>query len=75
MEITMNNDVFNMDIRKFLKMVGIKSQHEIEQAVAQAVASGLIKGDEALSASMTLTIGQVNLNVSFDGMIGLELAS
>jgi hypothetical protein len=39
----MNNDVFNMDIRKFLKMVGIKSQHEIEQAVAQAVASGLIK--------------------------------
>lgn len=75
MEITMNNDVFNMDIRKFLKMVGIKSQHEIEQAVAQAVASGLIKGDETLSASMTLTIGQVNLNVSFDGMIGLELAS
>jgi hypothetical protein len=71
----MNNDVFNMDIRKFLKMVGIKSQHEIEQAVAQAVASGLIMGDEALSASMTLTIGQVNLNVSFDGMIGLELAS
>jgi hypothetical protein len=67
MEITMNNDVFNMDIRKFLKMVGIKSQHEIEQAVAQAVASGLIKGDEALSASMTLTIGQVNLNVSFEG--------
>jgi hypothetical protein len=63
----MNNDVFNMDIRKFLKMVGIKSQHEIEQAVAQAVASGLIKGDEALSASMTLTIGQVNLNVSFEG--------
>jgi hypothetical protein len=67
MEITMNNDVFNMDIRKFLKMVGIKSQHEIEQAVAQAVASGLIKGDEALSASMALTIGQVNLNVSFEG--------
>ena len=71
----MNNDVFNMDIRKYLKMVGIKSQHEIEQAVAQAVASGLIKDNETLSARMTLTIGQVNLNVSFDGMIGLELAS
>ena len=75
MEIIMNNDVFNMDIRKHLKMVGIKSQHEIEQAVAQAIASGLIKGDETLSARMTLTIGQLNLNVSFDGVIGLELAS
>ena len=75
MEIAMNNDVFNMDIRKYLKTVGIKSQHEIEQAVAQAVASGLLKGDETLSARMTLAIGQVNLNINFDGMIGLELAS
>ena len=75
MEIIMNNDVFSMDIRKYLKMIGIKSQHEIEQAVAQAIASGRIKGDETLSARMTLTIGQVNLNVSFDGVIGLELAS
>ncbi len=75
MVITMNNDVFNMDIRKYLKMVGINSQHEIEQAVAKAIAKGLIKGDETLSAKMTLTIGQVNLNVSVDGMIGLELAA
>lgn len=68
----MNDDVFNMNIRTFLKMVGVKSQHAIEQAVAQAIAEGQVKGSETLPVRMTLTIGQVNLNVSFDGMIGLE---
>ena len=68
----MNDDNFNMSIRVFLKMVGVKSQHEIEQAVAQAIASGQLKGNEKLPAKMTLTIGPANLNVSFDGTISLE---
>jgi hypothetical protein len=68
----MNDDGFNMSIRVFLKMVGVKSQHEIEQAVAQAIANGRLKGDESLPAKMTLTIGPANLNVSFDGVINLE---
>lgn len=68
----MNDDTFNMSIRRFLKMVGVKSQHEIEQAVAQAIASGHIKGNEKLPAKMTLTIGPAQLNVSFDGVIELD---
>lgn len=68
----MNDDTFNMSIRRFLKMVGVKSQHEIEQAVAKAVESGRIKGNEHLPAKMTLVIGQSVLNVSFDGVIELE---
>ncbi|HZV98058.1 MAG TPA: DUF6494 family protein [Methylophilaceae bacterium] len=67
----MNEDAFNMSIRTFLKMVGVKSQHEIEQAVAQALAEGALKGDEKLPAKMTLSIPQANLNVSFDGIINL----
>jgi len=67
----MNDDNFNMSIRKFLKMVGVRSQHEIEQAVARAVASGQLKGNETIPAKMTLTIGQADLNVSFDGLIDL----
>lgn len=67
----MNEDAFNMSIRTFLKMVGVKSQHEIEQAVAQALAEGALKGDEKLPAKMTLSIAQANLNVSFDGIINL----
>lgn len=68
----MNNETFNMSIRKFLKMVGIRSQHEIEQAVAQAMAAGKIKGSESFKASMTLKLEGVDLSVSFDGKIDLE---
>ena len=68
----MNPDAFNMSIRKFLKMVGVQSQREIETAVERAMASGKLKGNEALTAKMTLTIDGAALNVSFDGKITLE---
>ena len=40
----MNDENFNMSIRKFLKMAGVGSQREIEQAVSKALASGRLKG-------------------------------
>lgn len=68
----MNEEAFNMSIRKFLKTVGVKSQHEIERAVEQARAQGHLKGDEALAAHMTLKIPQLGLEVPFEGRIDLE---
>ena len=68
----MNPDAFNMSIRKFLKMVGVHSQREIESAVERAISTGQIKGGETLNAKMTLTVDGVDLNVSFDGKISLE---
>jgi hypothetical protein len=68
----MNPDAFNMSIRKFLKMVGVHSQREIETAVERAMAAGKLKGNETLPAKMTLTIEGVGLNVTFDGKISLE---
>ena len=68
----MNDDAFNISIRKFLKMVGVSSQREIEQAVAKAIAAGTIKGDRPLSATMTLDIPGLQLNVKFDGEINLD---
>ena len=68
----MNPDNFNMSIRKFLKMVGVRSQHEIESAVADAIAAGRLKGNETLPAKMTLTVGGVDLSVSLEGTINLE---
>ena len=65
----MDEEAFNISIRKFLKMVGVSSQREIEQAVARAVADGTIKGSEALPAKMTLEIGGLKLYVQFDGEI------
>lgn len=68
----MNEDSFNLSIRKFLKMVGVGSQREIEQAVTKARAAGAIKGSEKFPASVTLDIPGLKLSVKFDGKIELE---
>jgi hypothetical protein len=68
----MNEDNFNISMRRFLKMVGVKSQHEIEQAVTRACADGRLKGVQSLAASMVLRIPDVGLEISFDGRIELE---
>jgi hypothetical protein len=67
----MNQETFNLSIRQFLKMVGINSQREIEQAVAAAMAGGTIKGNETLRAKMTLEVEGVKLQVEFPGEIRL----
>ena len=43
----MDQETFNLSIRKFLKMVGVNSQREIEQAVQKAVMGGKLQGTEA----------------------------
>ena len=68
----MNEDAFNMSIRKFLKHVGVHSQREIEAAVQGAMKAGKLKGNERLPAKMTLTLGGTDLTVSFDDTINLE---
>jgi Family of unknown function (DUF6494) len=44
----MNEDVFNISLRKFLKKVGVTSQREIEKAVRGALDAGRLKGTETL---------------------------
>lgn len=68
----MNQDAFNMSIRKFLKHVGVHSQREIEAAVERAMKAGTLKGHEKLPAKMTLTLGGTDLSVTFDDTITLE---
>ncbi|MBE0624598.1 MAG: hypothetical protein IH606_07300 [Burkholderiales bacterium] len=68
----MNEETFNLSIRKFLKMVGVNSQREIEQAVTKAIASGAIAGTEAFPAKVTLEVDGLKLSVNFDGEIRLQ---
>ena len=68
----MNEEVFNMGMRKFLKKVGITSQREIEKAVNQAIESGKIQGDESLTASIVLEIGEIGLRTEIEDEISLE---
>ena len=70
-EMNMNDETFNLSIRKFLKMVGVSSQREIEQAVAKAHADGSLASTPRLPATMTLDIAGLKLNVKFDGEIEL----
>ena len=68
----MNEDVLNMEIRKFLKRVGVTSQREIEKAVREALAQGRIKGNEKFPATATVTLGGLGLSHEIKGEIELE---
>tara|TARA_B100000315_G_scaffold259263_1_gene314588 strand:+ start:5908 stop:6114 length:207 start_codon:yes stop_codon:yes gene_type:complete len=68
----MDDDQFNMNIRRYLKKVGITSQREIENAVRKAMEEGALQGDEVLDMKVTLNIGVLNKSVDIDGEIGLN---
>jgi hypothetical protein len=66
-----NEEAFNLSLRKFLKMVGVNSQREIEHAVSKALADQSIQGNETFPAHMTLEVAGLSLTVRFDGEIKL----
>jgi len=68
----MNEDVFNTSIRKFLKMLGVTAQREIEKAVRQALAEGKLKGNEKFPARATVTLSGLGLSHEIKGEIELE---
>ncbi len=68
----MNEDTFNLQIRKFLKKVGITSQREIEAAVRKAIDSGDLVGSEKLHATVTLRVPEVGIELEIDDEIALE---
>ena len=68
----MNEDRFNMDIRKFLKVVGVTSQREIENAVRAALASGKLNATPRLKPRITLSIPELGVEHVVDGEIGLN---
>jgi hypothetical protein len=68
----MNENSFNISVRKFLKMVGVTAQREIEKAVQEGLSNGSLTGKEKLPAKATLTLGQTSMNLVVDGEIELE---
>lgn len=67
----MNEDTLNTSIRKFLKVVGVTSQREIEKAVRDAAQAGQLTGKTSLPATMVLTIGGLNLTHKIEDTIEL----
>jgi uncharacterized protein DUF6494 len=71
-EEAMNEDRFNMAIRKFLKVVGVTSQREIENAVRAALANGKVNDSALLKPRVILSIPELGLEHVVDGEIGLD---
>jgi hypothetical protein len=67
----MDEDKFNISVRKFLKVVGISAQREIEKAVREASSAGRLQSDENLRAKMTLEIETLGLTHLVEGDIEL----
>jgi 16S rRNA U516 pseudouridylate synthase RsuA-like enzyme len=68
----MNEDELNMQIRKFLKEVGVTSQREIEKAVREAVEAGKIDPNGAVKATMVLKIEELGLEHHIEHAIKLS---
>ena len=60
----MDEDNLNLEIRKFLKQVGISSQREIENYIRKKFSEGSIKTDESIKVSMNLSSEDGELNHS-----------
>ena len=68
----MNEDTLNIEVRKFLKRVGVTSQREIESAVCRAVEAGRLKGGDKLKATARVQIKGIGLDHRVEGEITLS---
>jgi hypothetical protein len=68
----MNEDNINMEIRKFLKKVGITSQRIIERQINMANNNGTIKTGDEIELEMSLTIKNFNSTNSISGKILID---
>ena len=68
----MNEDNLNMEIRKFLKKVGISSQRLIENGIYKANNEGLINLGDEIDIEMNLSIKSIKLENIISGKIKIE---
>ena len=68
----MNEEAFNLEVRKFLKRFGVTAQREIEKSVASALQRGTLKGTEVVPVKATLMIPGVLPELQIDGEIALS---
>ena len=68
----MNQDNFNMEIRKYLKKIGITSQREIANIVNQSISDGKLTGNATLKASAKIMLHDINFELEIDGEISLD---
>jgi hypothetical protein len=66
-----DEEVFNMSVRRFLKELGVTAQREIELAVREQLDGGELRGDETLDATATIAVAGLSRDVVVTGQISL----
>lgn len=67
----MDEEAFNLSVRRFLKNLGVTSQREIELAVRELVDAGKLSGDETLEARAVVTVDGLEREIVVTGEIAL----
>jgi hypothetical protein len=67
----MDEEAFNLSLRKLLKQFGVTAQREVENAVDAAIKSGQLKGTETLQARATMEIEGLKTDIVVEGRITL----
>jgi hypothetical protein len=70
-EVSVDEDIFNLELRKFLKGFGVTAQREIEKAVDTALRERKLSGNELLPVHATLSIPGVLRTFEINGEIAL----
>jgi len=68
----MNEDNLNIEIRRFLKKVGIASQREIENQIYEANKKGDVKIGDKIDLEMKLSIKNFEFSNTIEGKINIE---
>ena len=67
----MEEDAFNMSVRKFLKKLGVSAQRDIELGVREQLEAGKLRGDETLEARATIVVSGLARDLVVTGTIAL----
>jgi hypothetical protein len=67
----MDEERFNLSVRKLLKQFGVTAQREIEKAVDAARASGALTGRDSLEARATMVVQGLPTDIVVTGQIDL----
>ncbi len=68
----LDEQVFNLELRKLLQRFGVAAQREVEKVVRLLIDSGQLSGDETLSASVTLAINDIDMRLRIEDTIALS---
>jgi Family of unknown function (DUF6494) len=68
----MDEEAFNLSLRKFLKKLGVTAQREIELGVRNQIDQGRLEGAETLDARATVSVNGLDEDIVIDGRIALS---